>query len=70
MSNQKNMNQTNSKIKTFFYMVQKVTGISCNYGIEHFIRDLIKRDFNNIWYQVELSYNNCGIKNINQVNNK
>ena len=67
MLNQKNMNQKNSKLRSLFLVLQKVTGISTNYGIEHFIRDIVKRDFDNIWYQVERSYNNCGTKNINEV---
>ena len=67
MLNKKNMNQKNSKLRSLFLVLQKIAAVSTNYGIEHFIRDIVKRDFNNIWYQVELSYNNCGIKNINEV---
>ena len=68
MSNQKNMNQKNSKKRSLFLVLQKVTGISTNYGIEHFIRDLIKRDFDNIWYQVERSNQNAGVHHVTEVN--
>lgn len=66
MSNE-NMNQKNSKKRSFFLILQKVTGISTNYGLEHILKDVWNRDWANIWYQIELSYNNCGIKNINEV---
>ena len=65
-----NMNQKNSKIRSLFLVLQKVTGISTNYGIEHFIRDLIKRDFDNMWYQIELSNKNAGVHHINEVTKK
>ena len=66
MSNE-NMNQKNSKIRSLFLVLQKVTGISTNYGLEHIIRDVYNRDWANIWYQVELSNKNAGVHHVTEV---
>ena len=61
------MNQKNSKIRSLFLVLQKVTAISTNYGIEHIIRDVYNRDWANIWYQVELSNKNAGVHHVTEV---
>jgi len=69
MSN-KNMNQTNSKKRSLFLVLQKVTGISTNYGLEHILKDIWNRDWANMWYQIERSNQNAGVHHITEVNNK
>ena len=69
MSNE-NMNQKNSKKRSFFLILQKVTGISTNYGLEHILKDVWNRDWANMWYQIERSNQNAGVHHITEVNNK